>query len=197
QANVAATTDATWTPGSVDLEGVAENDTTTFTFSTTEQPDAAKSNLAEQVQLACAQPPFSEALANGFDDETNGLVPQGEPPKECVDPEPGTFLQDKAIFEEVDEIGDGLGPVYNAQSCRECHQNPVTGAISQITELRAGHTINNTFTDAPGGSLINNRGIPTPNYSDEHKSAKVQERVPPLFTAGIIGGGPAISGEEG
>jgi len=195
EANVAATTDATWTSGSVDLEGVPENDTTTFTFSTTDQPAATQTKTT--TNLSCVQPPFSEALANGFDDFTNGFVPQGEPPKDCVDPVPGTFLQDKAIFDDVDEIADGLGPVYNAQSCRECHQNPVTGAISQITELRAGHTTNGVFSDAPGGSLINNRGIPTPNFSDDHKSAKVQERVPPLFTAGIIGGGPAITGEEG
>lgn len=197
QANVAKTTDSTWTSGSVDLEGVPENDTTTFTFSTTEQPDAAKTNTMPQEGLSCAQPPISEAPANGFDDETNGLIPQGEELKECAEPVPGTFLDDKAVFEEVDEVGDGLGPVYNAQSCRECHQNPVTGAISQITELRAGHTTNGVFFDAPGGSLINNRGIPTPNYADKHKSAKVQERVPPLFTAGIIGGGPPITGEEG
>jgi len=197
QANVAKTTDSTWTSGSVDLEGVPEDDTTTFTFSTTEQPDAAKSNTQPVAELTCAQPPFSEAPANGFDDETNGLIPQGKPLEDCVQPVPGTFLDDKAIFEDVDEIADGLGPVYNAQSCRECHQNPVTGAISQITELRAGHTVNNTFFDASGGSLINNRGIPTPNYSDTHKSAKVQERVPPLFTAGIIGGGPPITGDEG
>ena len=30
-------------------------------------------------------------------------------------------------FEERDEIAEGLGPVYNAQSCAECHQNPVAG----------------------------------------------------------------------
>ena len=197
QANVAKTTDSTYTSGSVDLEGVPEDDTTTFTFSTTEQPDAAKTNTMPQAELICAQPLFAEAKANGFDNFTNDLIPQGEPPKDCVDPVPGTFLQDKAIFEDVDEVADGLGPVYNAQSCRECHQNPVTGAISQITELRAGHTIDKTFFDAPGGSLINNRGIPTPNYLDKHFSAKVQERVPPLFTAGIIGGGPPITGDEG
>src|SRR5215213_1924477 len=203
QANVAKTTDATWTSGSVDLEGVAENDTTTFTFSTTEAPAITKSTTATTAATAtmstlesCTQPPFSEAPANGFDDETNGLIPQGQPLEDCVDPIPGSFEDDKAIFEEVDEVADGLGPVYNAQSCRECHQNPVTGAISQITELRAGHTTDNTFFDAPGGSLINNRGIPTPNYSDSHKSAKVQERVPPLFTAAIIAGGSAITAEE-
>ncbi|HJP93106.1 MAG TPA: di-heme oxidoredictase family protein [Pyrinomonadaceae bacterium] len=212
QANVAATTDATYTTGSVDLEGVPENDTTTYTFSTTSDPPAAgatqtstsseTSMATAQTDLSCVQPPISQAPANGFDDVTNGLIPQGATPDPCASPAPtpGTFLVDKSVFDDVDEIDDGLGPVYNAQSCRECHQNPVTGAISQITELRAGHTVNNTFFDAPGGSLINNRGIPTLNYSDKHMSAKVQERVPPLFTAGIIpppGGGPAITGEEG
>ena len=197
QANVAATEDATFTTASpdIDLEGVAEDDTTTYSFSTKEDPTDAATEAQGAVALVCQQPPIQQAKANGFDDVTNDFIDQGKPPEECVDPVPGTFLHDKAIFEEVDEVGDGLGPVYNAQSCRECHQNPVTGAISQITELRAGHTDNNTFFDAPGGSLINNRGIPTPNYADSHKSAKVQERVPPLFTAPIISG-PVLDKEE-
>jgi CxxC motif-containing protein (DUF1111 family) len=63
------------------------------------------------------------------------------------------------VFEEVEAIADGLGPVYNAQSCRECHQNPVTGAGSQISELRAGHFNGSNFVDHPGGSLINDRAI--------------------------------------
>src|SRR6202165_3286747 len=46
---------------------------------------------------------------------------------------------DRGTFEERDDVLKGLGPVYNAQSCAECHQNPVTGGISQISELRAGH----------------------------------------------------------
>ena len=206
QANVASSIDATYTSGSVDLEGVPENDTTTFTFSTSTKPSGAVLDQPSKTAIAdsCTQPPIAEAPAFGFDNVTNGLIPQGEEPPECPSPTPpptGTFLVDESVFAEVDEIADGLGPVYNAQSCRECHQNPVTGAISQITELRAGHTTNNTFFDAPGGSLINQRGIPTPNYNNPaHFSAKVQERVPPLFTAGIIpppGGGPAITGEEG
>ena len=197
QANVAATTDATWTSGSVDLEGVAENDTTTFFFTRKEEEAAATEMDSIPVERfdpdPCAQPPVAEAPAFGFDDFTNGLVEQGDP----KDPAEGTFLADKETFEEVDDIAKGLGPVYNAQSCKECHQNPVTGAISQINELRAGHTVNNVFFDAPGGSLINQRGIPTDNYDDPtHKSAKVQERVPPLYTAGIVGGGPPIAGEE-
>jgi CxxC motif-containing protein (DUF1111 family) len=196
QANRASTVDATWTAGSVDLEGVSTTDDTTYSFSTKQDPTGA--GLASMTD-SCAQPPIEEALAFGFDGKTNNFIPQGEPPKDCMDPVPGDFENDKAVFEEVEDIEGGLGPVYNDVACVSCHQNPVTGAISQTTELRAGHTENNTFFDAPGGSLINQRGIPTLNYIDPHMSAKVQERVPPLFTAGIIpppGGGPAITAEE-
>lgn len=223
QANVAAMTDATYTPGSVDLEGVSATDQTTYTFRTDVNPAAAggpsgisatSATTANRETnafvtddggsgggglIACPNPTPTDA-PTGFDDKTNGLIPQGTPPANCVDPTPGNFEGDKAIFEEVDVVDDGLGPVYNAQSCKECHQNPVTGAISQTTELRAGHNVVSggvtTFFDAPGGSLINDRGIPTPNYNGStNKSAKVQERVPPLYTAAIISG-PALTAEE-
>jgi CxxC motif-containing protein (DUF1111 family) len=93
----------------------------------------------------------------GFDNLTNGFELQP------------AFDADRAIFEERDDIAKGLGPVYNAQSCAECHQNPVTGAGSQISELRAGHLDSGgNFVDAPGGSLINDRAI----------DASIQERVP-------------------
>lgn len=88
----------------------------------------------------------SEALT-GFDTQTNGFTDQA------------TFTADRETFEERDGIADGLGPVYNAQSCAECHQTPITGAGSQIGELRAGHFNGSTFVDHPGGSLINDRAI--------------------------------------
>ncbi|MBV9211741.1 MAG: hypothetical protein JOZ52_13965, partial [Acidobacteria bacterium] len=88
----------------------------------------------------------SEALT-GFDNQTNGLTDQA------------TFTADRETFEERDGIADGLGPVYNAQSCAECHQTPVTGAASQIGELRAGHFNGLNFVDHPGGSLINDRAL--------------------------------------
>ncbi|HEV8428051.1 MAG TPA: di-heme oxidoredictase family protein [Pyrinomonadaceae bacterium] len=189
QANRAASTDATWTDGSSDLEGVSKTDNTTFSFFRNQEPTGA--GLAS-ITESCAQPPITEAPAFGFDGETNGLILQGKPPDDCAEPVPGDFENDKVIFDEIETVEEGLGPVYNDRACGACHQNPVTGAISQITELRAGHTTDNTFFDAPGGSLINQRGIPT---GDGHKSAKVQERVPPLFTAAIISGG-AITAEE-
>jgi len=93
----------------------------------------------------------------GFDNRTNGVVTQAE------------FDAALAAFDERDEIDEGIGPVYNAQSCSECHQSPVIGAVSQISELRAGHLNSfGNFVDAPGGSLINDRAI----------DASIQERVP-------------------
>jgi CxxC motif-containing protein (DUF1111 family) len=84
----------------------------------------------------------------GFDSLTNGFEAQAQ------------MDLDRAQFDQVEQISDGLGPVYNAQSCRECHQNPVSGAISQITEQRAGILDNNNnFTPHPGGSLIFSRAI--------------------------------------
>src|SRR5919112_2316504 len=110
----------------------------------------------------------SEAPA-GFDNQTNGFEPQGTPVPPNTNPVPGDFESDKFIFSIVDERADGLGPVYNAQSCRECHQNPVTGGVSQIFELRGGHSApDGTFVDAPGGSLIHSRAV----------NAQIQERVP-------------------
>jgi CxxC motif-containing protein (DUF1111 family) len=102
-------------------------------------------------------PPATEAPA-GFDGQTNGFLTQAQ------------FEAARSTFEDREEISNGLGPVYNAQSCTECHQNPLTGGISQVTEMRAGHRApNGAFVDAPGGSLINDRAI----------DAAIQETVPP------------------
>lgn len=160
---------------------------------TTTQKNTQNTTTTSAATAAPCWIPFANAPAD-FDNKTNNFVPQT------------TFDADKATFDQVDEITpDGLGPVYNAQSCRECHQNPVSGAISQINELRAGHNrsivnpwgqIVSMFVDAPGGSLINDRSIPTANtLTPPFFGAKLQERVPPLLTAGIVGGGPALPKE--
>ena len=91
----------------------------------------------------------------GFDNLSNGMTLQAD------------FDADRGTFEEREDIDEGLGPVFNAQGCAECHQSPVTGAISQITELRAGHFDGVNFVDHPGGSLINDRAI----------DASIQERI--------------------
>jgi CxxC motif-containing protein (DUF1111 family) len=96
----------------------------------------------------------------GFDNLSNGTIPQGA----AFNTLNGTnvvsgrsFNDDRFFFEEIETIADGLGPTYNAQSCRECHQNIVTGGASQITEQRSGHTFKHEFFDSLGGNLIQSR----------------------------------------
>ncbi len=113
-----------------------------------------------QVVYSLTPPPSPPAptpteAPTGFDNQTNGHVDQA------------TFAANQAIFNEHEEIDEGLGPLFNADSCGGCHQNPVPGGSSQVTELRAGHYDGASFVDHPGGSLINDRSL----------EALIQERV--------------------
>jgi len=117
---------------------------------------------------------FPEA-PTGFDNKSNGVV------------DDLTHQGDQAKFDEVEGLTDGLGPLYNAQSCRECHQSPVSGAASQVTELRVGHQgpdghfrnpeipIARGIETISGRSLVNDRAI-CPNAA--FPSSEIQERIP-------------------
>src|SRR5271155_3652152 len=119
-------------------------------------------------------PPVSEA-PTGFDNKSNGMV------------DDATHTADQNTFEEVEHLTDGLGPLYNAQSCRECHQNPTSGGSSQVSELRVGHKdahgmfqnpevpINHGAEIIKGRSLINDRAICP---SGAFPSTEIQEHVP-------------------
>ena len=115
----------------------------------------------------------------GFDNKTNGIV------------DDAAHQTDQMKFEEVEQLSDGLGPLYNAQSCRECHQSPVSGGASQVTELRVGHRGPDGRFRTPdipiahgaevitGRSLVNDRAIcPNAAFADK----EIQERVPETET---------------
>src|ERR1700731_1217481 len=94
-----------------------------------------------QVQLRAQNtlPPPSEA-PSGFSTPTLVQNPGSKSMSNGIAEPPGdTFVLDQQVFETVHDVNSGLGPLYNARSCAECHQNPVSGAASQITELRIGH----------------------------------------------------------
>src|SRR6201981_616725 len=121
---------------------------------------------------------FSDA-PTGFDNKSNGVT------------DDATHQADQTKFDEVEQLSDGLGPLYNAQSCRECHQSPVSGAASQVTELRVGHQGPDGHFRNPeipiahgteviaGRSLVNDRAI-CPNVSFPNN--EIQERVPDTET---------------
>jgi CxxC motif-containing protein (DUF1111 family) len=102
---------------------------------------------------------FREAPA-AFDNRTNGFDPQG-PVFDTIDEDNvvalRSFNDNRFIFEEVEHVADGLGPTFNAQACRECHQNIVTGGASQVAEHRTGRMELLQFVESVGGSLIQSR----------------------------------------
>jgi CxxC motif-containing protein (DUF1111 family) len=102
----------------------------------------------------------ASAAPAGFDNQTNGFDVQG-PAFDTINEDSvqplQSFNDNRFIFEEVETIADGLGPTYNGQSCRECHQNVVTGGASQIAEHRTGQMLNGQFFESLGGSLIHSR----------------------------------------
>ena len=107
---------------------------------------AFSQNLPHKVTIP---PGATEAFA-AFDDQTNGFVAAQ-----------ADHVADAMQFNEHESLAQGLGPLYNADSCGSCHLNPVTGGISEVTELRAGHhDARGLFVDAPDGSLINSNALP-------------------------------------
>jgi CxxC motif-containing protein (DUF1111 family) len=70
-------------------------------------------------------------------------------------------------FTGPEGITDGVGPVFNAVGCGDCHLVPSIGGFSQIVEKRAGLWDGVRFTEHPGGSLIHDRAL----------DPSIQERV--------------------
>lgn len=109
------------------------------------------------------QNPGSQSVSNGI----------AEPPGD-------TYALDQRKFEEDHDPSTGLGPVFNARACADCHQNPVSGGSSQFTEVRAGHMdANDNFVAATvpikaGANIIANRSI----INDRALIPQAQEHIP-------------------
>jgi len=110
-----------------------------------------------------AQSPGSQSISNGI-----------------VQPPGDTYALDQTRFEQDHDASTGLGPVFNARACADCHQNPVSGGSSQFTEIRAGHKdANGNFVAATvpindGANTIANRSI----INDRALIPQAQEHVP-------------------
>ena len=128
-----------------------------------------------------AQQSATEAPA-GFD--TPSFTPAQSVSNGIPEPTGDTFALDQQSFEQRKDIHAGLGPVYNATSCADCHQNPVTGGPSQITEIRVGHKdangnfVNPTVLINDGQNTISGRSI----VNDRAICPQAQEHVPAAET---------------
>jgi CxxC motif-containing protein (DUF1111 family) len=110
-------------------------------------------------------PNVSEA-PTGFVVESNGFAEEFCANQAALTDSPNspTIPADECNFDAAVEeftgpetIADGLGPIFNAAGCGECHLSPILGAFSQIMEKRAGLFNGQSFIEHPGGSLIQDR----------------------------------------
>jgi CxxC motif-containing protein (DUF1111 family) len=115
--------------------------------------------------------PTGELTANsGSQSVSNGIE----------EPAGDTFALDQAQFERRHDASTGLGPVFNATACVECHNNGVAGAASQFTEQRVGHNdangnfVNPTIAINEGANAITGRSI----VNDRSICPQAQEHIP-------------------
>jgi CxxC motif-containing protein (DUF1111 family) len=96
--------------------------------------------------------------ATDFGDPLPGLTPEQQ----------ATFEEGKAVFVEADTAAEGLGPIFNENSCVACHIGPAgtaaTGAVGGTTErleTRFGKSTYGVFNPLAneGGSLLQDHAI--------------------------------------
>ena len=127
-----------------------------------------------------SQPTPTQAPA-GFDTPTLAQNPGSQSVSNGIAEPPGdSYALDQTRFEQDHDASTGLGPVFNARACADCHQNPVSGGTSQFTEIRAGHLdANGNFVPATvpindGANSIATRSI----INDRALIPQAEEHVP-------------------
>jgi CxxC motif-containing protein (DUF1111 family) len=86
----------------------------------------------------------------------------GEPLNDLSAPELQRFIDGKAAFERVFTQVDGLGPIFNKESCANCHNNPVGGSGAQtVTRFGVPDEKGGPFDplESMGGSLLQAQSI--------------------------------------
>ena len=147
--------------------------------------------------------PVREA-PDGFELESNGFAEEfcSRQGSLVSSPNSPQIPEDECNFEAALEefigpetVADGLGPIFNAAGCGECHSVPAIGGFSQIVEKRAGIWDGARFFDHPGGSLIHDRAL-DPSIQErvlgEHFNVQAFRATISLFGDGFV---EAISSE--
>ena len=122
-------------------------------------------------------------------------------------PLPGLGAGDLALFEQgrtafmaVDDVADGLGPVFNEASCVACHSSPggaVGGSTGRLETRFGAVNADGSFNPmaAQGGSLLQDHGIgltPSGAYTSlaetvpAYATVVAKRRTTPLFGLGLV-----------
>ncbi|MEO2167388.1 MAG: di-heme oxidoredictase family protein, partial [bacterium] len=115
------------------------------------------------------------------------------------------FAAGKRQFSRKETPASGLGPLFNAESCGECHFLPALGGAStrSVTLIESQHADFDPERDY-GGALLQTRGLRSTDCSlsgeavPRHARAR-RRRAPALFGAGLIDAIPdaaILAGED-
>jgi CxxC motif-containing protein (DUF1111 family) len=128
-----------------------------------------QNGLTEAASTAAAAAAVADA-PTGFDVASNGFAEEfcarqdeltNSPNSPMIEEDECEFGLAAIEFTGPDTEDDGIGPVFNATGCGECHIAPALGGGSQVAERRAGFFDGTSFIEHPGGSLIHDRAIAT------------------------------------
>ena len=124
------------------------------------------------------------------------MVAPGDPVAGLSPAERGRFLLGKALFERVATVDEGLGPLYNAERCSSCHDQPaVGGGGDAILVLKATAYLEEgcNVLRAEGGDNIQQRVTPLlaqmgigPEVVPASATDTVRVTAPPLFGLGLL-----------
>jgi CxxC motif-containing protein (DUF1111 family) len=71
----------------------------------------------------------------------------GDPIRGLTAAEKDMFEQGRVVFDSVFTPETGVGPLFNADACGECHEDPVTGGVGDEVELHATRQLTANFCD--------------------------------------------------
>ena len=121
----------------------------------------------------------------------------GEPVAGLGTGERGRFLLGRALFERLATADEGLGPLYNAERCSDCHDQPVVGGggTQRVRVLKATRFIDQRcdLLEADGGDNIQRRATDLlvahgigPETVPESATDTALMTAPPLLGLGLI-----------
>jgi CxxC motif-containing protein (DUF1111 family) len=123
----------------------------------------------------------------------------GDPLPNLSAQERARFTAGREVFVAAKDVSDGLGPVYNEDSCVACHGDPAVGGGSARLDTRLGSR------DAGRGEavdvrLLRDRGIGTQGACEftgelapEEVAVRTRRRATPLFGLGLVDAVPDSS----
>ena len=105
-------------------------------------------------------------------------------------PQQGAWRDGQDQFKARMNPGNGLGPIFNRDSCVACHSGPAIGGSSEINATRFGKTTGGVFDPliALGGSLLQERALQPIGVEviPSQANTTALRNTQPLFGLGLI-----------